>query len=267
MNSHAWPANAVPEICTGRVMHKRLRPALHQFSYAVFFIRVPLKALDTLSPIRNRWFSFNRFNLLSFHLRDHGPRDGSSLEVWMRELLARERVTGCDGEIVLQAFPRVLGYVFNPITVWYCHDRDGKLRAALAEVRNTFGEYHNYLVAHEDGRAITADDWLHAKKIFHVSPFCDVKGHYRFRFEQHGERAFAQIDYFDGTSDADKLIVTTVHGSPAPLTSNAAAKAFFNHPLMTFGVVARIHWQALKLWLKRVPYFSKPAPPNVQTSR
>jgi uncharacterized protein len=300
--SRDWPQRAAPEICTGRVMHKRLRPATHQFSYAVFFMRIPLTALSSTTPLENRWFSFNRFNLLSFHSRDHGPRDGSSLEAWIRDLLAREGVHGCDGQIVLQAFPRVLGYVFNPITIWYCHDRDGGLRAAMAEVRNTFGEYHNYLVAHGDGRVITADDWLHARKIFHVSPFCDVKGHYRFRFEQNGVRAFAQIDYFDGADDesannestndestndestndenannenannenannASKLIITTVHGAPAALTSASAAKAFLNHPLMTIGVVARIHWQALKLWLKRVPYFAKPAPPTLPTSR
>jgi uncharacterized protein len=264
VNTSAWPIGAVPEICTGRVMHKRLKPALHQFSYGVFFLRVPLSALEQLP---NRWFSLNGFNVLSFHVRDHGPRNGSSLDVWARALLAREGVRSCDGEIVLQAFPRLFGYAFNPISIWYCHDRSGKLRAVLAEVRNTFGEYHNYLVAHHDERAIEAGDWLNAKKVFHVSPFCEVKGHYRFRFEQLGDRAFAQIDYFDGPADAEKLLVTTVYGTPQALTPSSAITAFLTHPLMTFGVVARIHWQALKLWLKRVPFFSKPEPPAIETTR
>jgi uncharacterized protein len=263
-DSTAWPIGAAPEICTGRVMHKRLKPALHQFSYGVFFLRVPLSALAQLS---NRWFSLNRFNVLSFHVRDHGPRNGMPLDAWARALLAREGILSCDGEIVLQAFPRLFGYAFNPISIWYCYDRQGTLRAVLAEVRNTFGEHHNYLVAHDDERAIEAGDWLIAKKVFHVSPFCEVKGHYRFRFEQHGGRAFAQIDYFDGMSDTDKLLVTTIHGVPTLLGASSAIGAVLRHPLMTFGVVARIHWQALKLWIKRVPFFSKPEPPAVETTR
>ena len=265
-----WPQDSVPEICLGRVFHKRLRPVEHQFSYGVFFLRVPL---SRLAQIGNRWLSKDGFNLMSFMTRDYGPRDGRSLETWMRDLLKREGVTSADGEIVLQTFPRLLGYVFNPISIWYCFDRDGKLRAALAEVSNTFGERHNYLVAHEDQRPIERDDWIVSRKVFHVSPFCDVKGHYRFRFEQIDGRAFAQIDYHDAAAVAgsaneeNKLIITTVHGDPQPLTSGATLRAFFGHPLMTFGVVARIHWHALKLWLKRVPFFSKPEPPAMQTTR
>lgn len=265
---NAWPQNSVAELCTGRVFHKRLRPVAHQFSYGVFFLRLPLSKIDHLD---NRWLSRDRFNLLSFATRDYGPRDGSSLETWMRGLLNREGIDCADGEIVLQTFPRLLGYVFNPISIWYCFDRQGQLRAALAEVNNTFGENHNYLVAHPDQRPIAAGDWLTSRKVFHVSPFCDVKGHYRFRFEQVADRAFAQIDYYDGagmnTTDADKLIVTTLQGNAAPLTSRAALLAFLSHPLMTFGVVARIHWHALKLWLKRVPFFAKPDPPSIQTTR
>ena len=267
----AWPQNSPAEICRGRVFHKRFRPAEHHFSYSVFFLRLPLSRLNQLG---NRWLSVDRFNLLSFATRDYGPRDGSSLETWMRNLLQGEGIDSADGEIVLQTFPRLLGYVFNPISVWYCFDRQGRLRAALAEVSNTFGERHNYLVAHADQRPIEAGDWLRSRKVFHVSPFCEVKGHYRFRFEQVAGRAFAQIDYYDtgdagdaGSADAGKLIVTTLHGAAEPLTSRAALLAFLGHPLMTFGVVARIHWQALKLWLKRVPFFTKPEPPSIHISR
>lgn len=265
---NAWPEYAQPELCVGRVFHKRLRPVEHQFSYSVFFLRLPLSQLKELG---NRWLSKDGFNLLSFSTHDYGPRDGSSLENWMRELLLREGIDSANGEIVLQTFPRLLGYVFNPISVWYCFDQGGLLRAALAEVRNTFGEHHNYLVAHKDQRTIAAGDWLTSRKVFHVSPFCEVKGHYRFRFEQVAGRAFAQIDYFDGNDvtagDADKLIVTTLHGVPEPLTSRSTLRAFLGHPLMTFGVVARIHWHALKLWLKHVPIFTKPEPPTLETTR
>lgn len=252
----------------GRVFHKRFRPAEHQFSYGIFFLRLPLSRLAGLG---NRWLSKNRLNLLSFFTRDYGPRDGSDLGVWIRDLLAREGIDSADGEIVLQTFPRLLGYVFNPISVWYCFDQRGQLRAALAEVSNTFSEHHNYLVAHPDQRPIAAGDWLTSRKVFHVSPFCEVKGHYRFRFEQIAGRAFAQIDYYDDSDttcgESGKLIVTTMHGVAQPLTPRAAFKAFLSHPLMTFAVVARIHWHALKLWLKRVPFFTKPQPPSLETTR
>ncbi len=258
---NAWLIHPAPELCIGRVMHKRFRPVVHPFSYDVFFLRVPLSALDRLS---NRWLSKDRFNLLSFMTRDYGPRDGTSLEMWMRRLLLREGINAADGEIVLQTFPRVLGYVFNPISVWYCFDRGGQLRAALCEVNNTFGERHNYLLAHDDQRAILPSDWFTAKKVFHVSPFCETTGNYFFRFEQRDDRAFAQIDYHD---HADKLIATTIHGKPEPLTASRTLQVFFRYPLMTFGVVARIHWQALKLWSKRVPFVTKPAPPATDTTR
>lgn len=284
-----WPAQAAVELCLGRVMHKRFKPVVHPFSYGVFFLRVPLSRLDTLGGIpRNIFFSKDKFNLLSFMTRDFGPRDGSSLESWIRALLAREGIHAADGEIILQAFPRVLGYVFNPISVWYCFDRTGGLRAALCEVNNTFGERHNYLLAHDDQRVIQTSDWFTARKVLYVSPFCEVKGHYRFRFEQIDDRAFAQIDYHDelagnagvGTSaesgvnssrnagnNNSPLITTTIFGKPQALTSQAVFSVFFRYPLMTFGVMARIHWQALKLWLKQVPLISKPAPPTIETTR
>jgi uncharacterized protein len=261
------------EICLGRVLHKRFRPTVHQFSYGVFYLRVPLSSVASLKETSSFAFRVNGFGLLSFRERDYGPRDGGSLEAWVRTLLRDADVETADGEIVLQTFPRLLGYVFNPISIWFCYDREGQLRAAIAEVNNTFGERHNYVVAHDDGRIITPDDWLLAKKVFHVSPFCEVRGFYRFRFEQTfspenaGPRSFAQIDFYDGASDDDKLIVTTMHGTPAPLTAQSARSAFWRYPLMTLGVIARIHWQAWKLWRKNVPFFTKPPLPAEETTR
>lgn len=273
----SWIPQHAAELCIGRVLHKRFRPIVHPFSYGVFFLRINVARFN---EVGNRWLSRDRFNLFSVFTRDYGPRDGSNLETWARELLATHDVTQAGGAIVLQAFPRVLGYVFNPISIWYCHDLEGRLRAAICEVNNTFGERHNYLVAHDDQGVISPTDWLTAKKVFHVSPFCEVKGHYRFRFEQTDERAFAQIDYYDENrgdsrnmpetamlNEADKLIVTTVHGTPEMLTATNTFTVFFTHPLMTFGVVARIHWQALKLWLKHVKFISKPKPPATETTR
>lgn len=248
-------------ILFGRVFHCRRRPARHAFAYPVFFLRVPLAGL---ADAGRGIFSVDRWNLLSLMTRDHGPRDGTPLEPWVRAQLRQAGVHGADGEILLQAFPRVLGYVFNPIAIFHCHDRAGALRAVLCEVSNTFGERHNYLLAHADGRAIGPRDWLRADKVFHVSPFCEVEGFYRFRFAGDDARQFAQIDYHDRDG---KLLVTAIECAARPIGAASLARALFAYPLMTAGVVARIHWQALRLWLKRVPWFSKPEPPLQETTR
>jgi hypothetical protein len=247
---------------SGRVMHHRVRPTRHRFSYRVFFIRF---RLDRMDDLKGPLFSVNRRNLFSLRGADYGPRDGSDLQVWIRALLRREGVASADGDIWLQTFPRVLGYVFNPVSFWLCHDRQGgALRAVLAEVNNTFGEHHHYLLAHSDGRPITAGDELTARKVFHVSPFFEVRGTYRFRFRADPHDSLFRIDYEDGRG---KLLYTTISGRAQPLTSGALAKAFARRPLMTIGVIARIHYQALRLWLKRVEFFRKPTPPSHELTR
>jgi len=245
----------------GGVMHARLRPRANRFRYPVFFLRVPLHRPESL---RGPFFSLDRWNLLSFHRRDYGPRDGSALLPWIRDLLRREGLDRADGEVWLQTFPRVFGYVFNPVSFWLCHDRHGALRAVLCEVNNTFGESHNYLLAHPDQRPIAAGDRLDARKLFHVSPFCAVRGHYRFRFDLGGARERVRIDYDDGEGT---LLVTSVDGTGRPLDARGIARALLCYPWMTLGVIARIHWQALKLWSKGVPLFRKPAPPVEELSR
>ncbi len=253
----------LPELCIGDVVHHRLRPAVHRFSYKVFFLRIPLSQLEALP---NRWFSRERFNLLSFYARDYGPRDGSDLLAWARAQLAAAGLQAVDGEVILQTFPRLLGYVFNPISIWYCHDRAGALRAAICEVNNTFGERHNYVLSMAGGDIITPDTWLSATKQLHVSPFCEVRGHYRFRFVQDGMRSRAHIDYCDGPYEQDRLILTTIAGQAQPLNASTTLRAFSRYPLFTLSVMARIHWQAFALWRKRVPWFRKPAPPELNTS-
>jgi DUF1365 family protein len=156
--------------------------------------------------------------------------------------------------------------VFNPVSFWFCHRADGALRAVLCDVRNTFGERHFYLL--DSGAAIANGSELAARKVFHVSPFCPVEGGYRFRFSRFGrstgEHTLACIDYDDA---AGALLQTSVSGAAVALTDRAVTRAFFGYPLMTLGVVARIHVQALRLWLRRVPFFSKPVPPQQKVSR
>ncbi|MEO8738504.1 MAG: DUF1365 domain-containing protein [Casimicrobiaceae bacterium] len=252
---------AGPSIIHGSVMHRRLRPARNQFTYGAFSLALPLSRLAELPALG---IPHNRSALVSFHDCDHGERDGSALEPWMRRLLATEGVAA-DGEIVLYAFPRMLGYVFNPVSFWVCHDRERNVRAVLCEVCNTFGEQHNYLLAHEDGRPLRSGETLCARKVFHVSPFCEVKGGYRFRFHFSAERWLARIDYDD--EDGEALLETSVSGAAVPLSRAAVRGLLWRYRWFTLGVLARIHWQAARLWVKRVPYVAKPQPPLQRTTR
>jgi DUF1365 family protein len=245
----------------GGVTHARLRPRRHDFRYRVFFVRLRLEAIEQAGgPL----FSVNRWNLFSFHYRDHGARDGSPPGPWIRRLLAVEGVPEADGEVWLQTFPRVLGYVFNPVSFWLCMDREGALRAVVSEVSNTFGERHCYLLVHPDRRPIRDADVLTAHKVLHVSPFCEVIGNYAFRFRIAGSPSQIGIDYDNGEG---KLLVTSVWGRPAPMTTGNLARAFVFYPWMTIGIIAGIHWQALKLWIKGVPWFSKPLPAKQELTR
>lgn len=235
------------QIGFGRVMHARLHPAANRFDYRVYAVRLPMHALESVAC---RGFSLNRFNLLSFHEADHG--DGGNLLDWVHDLLARHGLVA-DGEIWLTTFPRVLGYAFKPVSFWHCHRADGRLVAVLAEVNNTFGERHVYLLRSDDPNAI-----LHADKVFHVSPFFPVRGRYAFDFQVRPDFFRARIDYDDGSGAA---LRTAWWGRLEPLTGRTCVRAFLAYPLMTWGVIARIHWQALRLLMKKIPFFRKPPLP------
>ncbi len=255
-----------PAIVHGSVSHLRRRPARNAFIYPAFCLRLPLLCLSELEA---GGIAYNRRGLISFHDRDHGPRDGSPLLPWIRRMLAAESLAA-DGEVLLYTFPRMLGYVFNPMSFWVCHDRSGAVRALLCEVNNTFGEHHHYLLAHADGHALVSGETLGARKLFHVSPFCEVNGGYEFRFHFDVQRWLARIDYRDqayGQPAAKPLLATRISGRAAPLNRRGTRELFWRYPLFTFGVIARIHWQALKLWAKRVPFHRKPPPPATQLSR
>jgi DUF1365 family protein len=236
-------------------------PTAHSFVYPLFFLALPLSQLQDAG---NRWFGIERARPLSLRFRDHGARDGSPLLPWIRQLLVAEGIATADGEVVLQTFPRMFGFVFNPVSFWFCHDRTGALRAVLAEVRNTFGDRHNYLIAHADQRPITAADTLAARKIFHVSPFFPVAGEYRFRFDLTPERRRVELDYW---LDGERVLATALEGRPQPLAASALGRALLRQPLLTIAVVWRIHWQAVQLWLKRAVFHSRPQPPLQETTR
>ena len=238
---------ARPQLALGHVMHRRRRPAENAFVYPVFYVTLPLR---DLAAANCGIFSVDRRNLLSFQSSDHGPRDGSPLLPWIQALL-REYGLPADGEILLQTFPRVLGLVFNPVSFWFCHDRAGALIAVLAEVNNTFGGRHNYLLHNPDGSPLADGQTLGAEKRFHVSPFNEIEGAYRFRFQRQHAVQVAHIDYDDAVGE---LLLTAISGRPAAWTAGALLATFARMPFLTAGVIFRIHWQALKLWLKGVPF-------------
>lgn len=273
MNAPAlWPSRTA--IAFGSVRHARLRPAQHAFTYATYFLMLPMRSLRAEPEAA---LPRNRFGLVSFHDRDHGDGRADAL-AWLEALLANEGIADADGEVWLQTYPRVLGYVFKPVSFWYAHRRDGSLAAIVAEVNNTFGERHCYLLRDAEGHAIAWGRELTAAKVFHVSPFCAIEGRYRFRFMRttHPARAgvrrhadatehiVARVDHDDAEGP---LLQTSVSGDLVPFTRANVRRAFWGMPLMSFGVVARIHWQALRLWLKRVPFFGKPVPPGAFVSR
>ncbi len=251
----------LPELLVGQVMHRRLRPVEHTFVHPVFYVRLPLDRIDQAAgPL----FGIERWRPLSFFRRDHGPRDGRPLRPWIEALL-RERGLPHDGEIVLQTFPRVMGWVFNPVSFWFCHDREDRLIAVLAEVNNTFGDTHSYLLHHPEGEPLRDGEELCTAKAFHVSPFCTVQGQYRFRFRHAPDRGIdsACIDHDDASGP---LLRTSISGHLQPWSPGAQARVLLRMPLLTLGVWARIHWHAWRLWRKGVPFHGARPPVAPQSA-
>lgn len=244
------------QLIRGQVFHERLRPSKNRFVYPIFCVRVNV---ERLHDIRIFGFGVNRWRPVSLRTADYGPKNGDDLALWMRGILADHQIEAA-GDIYLQTFPRVFGYVFNPVNFWYCHDTQGGLRAVLAEVNNTFGETHRYLLTTESGACIDSRTRIECLKMMHVSPFCLVQGHYEFGFREAENKTWVNIDYFD---DQGLLIKTGVGGKLEPLNRRSLWRALLAQPFLTLGVFFRIHSQAFRLWRKRVPFFTKPASPSV----
>lgn len=263
--------SAQPQIGFGQVRHHRLKPRSNTFRHASYFLLLPMRALarapgsGAAMPL-----PINRRGALSFFDADHGdgrgPERGGAL-AWLDETLQKEGIPDARGEIWLQCFPRVLGFTFKPVSFWFCHraadDQGGSLRAIVVEVNNTFGERHCYLLDAPRSGAL-----LHARKVFHVSPFLPVAGQYGFRFLRTEGRApdcsVARIDYGDETGP---VLQTSISGRLVPLTPGTLRRAFWFYPLFTWGVIVRIHWQALKLWSKGIRFHSKPSAPVSTVTR
>jgi len=239
----------------GQVRHARLKPKRHAFDYPTYFLMLPMRSLQQTPNIH---LARNRRAALSFYDADHGdgrgPAQGGAL-AWLDELLKTEGISDATGEVWLHSYPRVLGFTFKPVSFWYCHRPDGSLRVVLAEVNNTFGERHCYLL---DQPKFGVEQ--RAAKVFHVSPFCPVEGGYRFRFmlTPDKQRTVARVDFDDAQGP---LIQTSVSGRLEPVTPQSIRRALWGYPMMTLGVILRIHLQAIKLFFKSAPFFRKPTPP------
>ena len=239
----------------GEVRHRRSRPRVHALRYRIFMLLLDLDELPALDA-RLRRFSLDRFNLFGFRARDHGDGSATPLRAQVERRLADAGVTFDGGPVRLLCLPRVLGYVFNPLSLYFCWRRDGGLAAIIYEVSSTFGERHSYVVAADalDGGPVRQG----ADKRLHVSPFLPMDLRYAFRVTPPGERLGVVID----TCDAEGVILhASFHGERRPLTDATLLRAFATHPLLTLKVTLGIHWEAVKLIAKGLRLRSGPPAP------
>ncbi len=248
------------QIVPTRIFHARTRPKKNAFVYNLCYVTI--SDGEFRRGKKSALFSVDRANVFSLRSKDYG--DGSAEPTrWIRDRLKDFQVDAANGRIVLLTLPRIFGYAFNPVSFWFCHDRDNGLRAVIAEVNNTFGERHFYLCCHSDQRAIGCRDQLRVRKVFYVSPFLEIAGEYDFGFDFNANGISVKIDLVDENGIA---LATSMRGSPRPLSTLRLLAILVLYPLQMIKVIALIHWQALKLYLKGVPHHAKPAPPAAMVS-
>jgi len=237
-------------IYTGAVIHKRFKPKVHSFNYKVFSLLIDLSELDFLDK-NLKLFSYNKFNIISFFSKDHGPRDGSSLRKWVLENLKQNNTETKDIQIKLLCYPRILGYVFNPLSVFYVYNKNSDLISILYEVKNTFGEQHTYFFKTKKNENLIQHI---CKKKFHVSPFIEMNCIYFFRLLKPGNKISVIIDLQDSKS---KILYASQDGIKSELNNNTLLKSYLKHPLMTFKIILAIHFEAFKLWTKGIKFIKK----------
>ena len=237
-------------IYSGLITHKRFKPKKHFFSYKAFSLLIDLNEIEDLDKEIN-FFSYNKFNILSFYDVDHGPRDGSLLRKWVKKNLVKAKINIKEGSIKLLCFPRFFGYVFNPLSIFYCYDKKSNLKAILYEVKNTFNEQHTYIFKNKSNSNLI----LHkCRKKFYVSPFIKMKTFYNFRLSKPQKK----IDILIKQDDAfGPLLMARQAGKRIILNSRNLFNEFLKHPLMSFKVIGAIHFEAFRLWLKGVKLVKK----------
>ena len=237
-------------IYTGNVVHKRFKPKIHFFKYKVFSLLIDLSEIHLLDKDL-KIFSYNKFNIISFYDKDHGPRDGSSVKNWVIDNLKKNNIDTNDIQIKLLCYPRIFGYVFNPLSVFYVYDKNLNLISILYEVKNTFGEQHTYVFKSDINNNLVQHM---CKKKFHVSPFIEMDCVYFFRLLKPGNKISVIIDQNDKEG---KILYASQDGVKSEITNANLTKSYLKHPLMTFKIILAIHFEAFKLWSKGIKFVKK----------
>ena len=240
----------ISSIYNGKVIHKRFKPKEHFFKYSVFSLLIDLSELNQLDK-EIKFFSFNKFNLISFYEKDHGSRDGSSLVAWVKKNLEANNIHFKDVKIKLLCYPRIFGYVFNPLSVFFIYNSNEKLISILYEVKNTFGEQHTYIFKVEDDVKLFQHN---CSKKFHVSPFIEMDCNYFFRILKPEDKMSVIIDQYQAN---EKILYASQDGKRVDFNSKELLKSYLKHPLMTFKIISAIHFEAFKLWTKGIKFIKK----------
>ena len=237
-------------IYSGFVTHERFKPKKHFFSYKTFSLLIDLNEIEDIEK-KIKFFSYNKFNILSFYNLDHGNRDGSSLIKWVKNTLKKSKLNFKIGKIKLLCYPRFFGYVFNPLSVFYCYDKNFKLKAILYEVKNTFNEQHTYIF-----RCSTSSNLILHKcnKKFYVSPLIEMETFYNFRLLKPGKKLNVLIKQNDKKG---LLLIARQTGKRLNLSSKNLFLEFLKHPFMSFKVILAIHFEAFRLWSKGIKHVKK----------
>ena len=237
-------------IYNGTVIHKRFKPKIHFFKYKVFSILIDISEINLLDKTL-KIFSYNKFNIVSFYDEDHGPRDGTSVKEWVIKNLQDNQIDTQDIKIKLLCYPRIFGFVFNPLSIFFIYNKKSELISILYEVKNTFDEQHTYIFKNRENENLIKHT---CKKKFHVSPFIEMNCTYFFKILKPGDKISVIIDQYD---EEGKLLYASQDGSRVELNNKNLFLSYLKHPLMTFKIIAAIHFEAFKLWIKGIKFIKK----------
>lgn len=237
------------KIYTGKVIHKRFKPKEHYFKYNVFSLLIDLNELEEINKYI-KFFSYNKFNIISFYDKDHGDRDGSSIKLWVKKNLRNIGIMKEDISIKLLCYPRIFGYVFNPLSTYFIYNKHSELISIFYEVKNTFGEQHTYIFKAHDEKTVQNK----CKKKFYVSPFIEMDCEYHFKTLNPREQLSVVINQNDKDG---KLLFASQDGISKDFNNKNLILSYLTHPLMTFKIIGAIHYEAFKLWAKRIKLIAK----------
>ncbi len=237
-------------IYIGNVIHKRFKPTIHFFKYKVFSILLDISEIDILDKSL-KIFSYNKFNIVSFYDADHGPRDGTSIKEWVIKNLNDNRINTENIKIKLLCYPRIFGYVFNPLSVFFIYNKNSELISILYEVKNTFGEQHTYVFKTKENENYIKHT---CKKKLHVSPFIEMDCTYFFKILKPSEKISVIIDQYD---EEGKLLYASQDGDRIEFNNKNLVLSYLRHPFMTFKIIVAIHFEAFKLWTKGIKFVKK----------